>query len=83
MGQASGELKDGPIFFRRQCTYASLLLSDGISSVHTSQIPHSLAPQAHPAEMKEAQLIGIAPLSEEWCRRGDSSGCEKINAFNR
>ena len=35
--------------------------------------PHPNAPQAHPAEMKKAQLSEIAPLSKTWCRRGDSN----------
>ena len=35
--------------------------------------PHPSAPQAHPAEMKKAQPLEIAPLPKTWCRRGDSN----------
>ena len=40
------------------------------------------SPRAHPAENENAQPVKIARLSAPWCRRGDSSGCEKVNDFN-
>jgi hypothetical protein len=87
-------------------TYASLLLSDGVTPVYAKEqmghssiqmtvdiygrlIPssnrgavnrldthlnlHPNAPQPHPPKTKEAQPNKIMPLSNAWCRRGDSN----------